>query len=49
MEQEMTFWSKLAAVVSVVLRNKLRTPLTGDDMVLVISAYRELLKSKPDE
>ena len=40
----MTLWQQLADVVNVILRNKLREPLTGADMVQVITAWREMVK-----
>jgi hypothetical protein len=38
-------WQRLADAVNVILRNKLKEPLTGADMVQVITAWRELAKS----
>ncbi len=40
----MHLWQQLADVVNVILRNKLKEPLTGADMVQVITAWREMVK-----
>jgi hypothetical protein len=40
----MQLWQQLADVVNVILRRKLKEPLTGADMVQVITAWREMVK-----
>lgn len=39
-------WQQLAEIVNVILRNKLKEPLTGADMVQVIAAWRAFVAEK---
>jgi hypothetical protein len=43
----MTFWEKLAEIANVVLRNKIKEPLTGADMVQLVALIRSV-KNSPD-
>ena len=38
-----TLWQQLANAVNVILRKKLKEPLTGADMVQIIAAWREMI------
>jgi len=38
----MTIWQRFADIVNVILRNKLKEPLTGADMVQVMTAWRTM-------
>lgn len=40
----MQLWQRFAELCNVILRNKLKEPLTGADMVQVITAWREMQK-----
>lgn len=42
-------WQALAEIVNVILKNKLREPLTGADMVQVITAWREMAKQRQED
>lgn len=40
----MTYWERLAALVTVILRNKLKEPLTGADMVQLVALLKTVRK-----
>ena len=42
----MTFWERLAEIANVVLKSKLREPLTGADMVQLVALLKTVRSEK---